>query len=91
MKDGIFIQNRVRLIIKDRERCFRDIGSHSRIRRRLTVSGCIVSSDISTLNVVLVKEGLIPIHGLTIPSAAILLKSTCRIKRYSELRKKEYF
>ena len=63
MKQGILTNNRVRLLLKEGQSCYRArrVGE----RKRKSVRGCIVSSDLSVLNLVVVKKGDADIAGLT--------------------------
>lgn len=45
--------------------CFRGHGRRSGERRRKSVRGCIVSPDLSVLNLVIVKKGEKDLPGLT--------------------------
>lgn len=63
MKQGIMTNARVRLLFKDGMNCFRERRAGS--RKRKTVRGCIVGSDIAVLNLVIVKQGEQHIAGIT--------------------------
>lgn len=45
--------------------CFRGYGRRNGERRRKSVRGCIVSQDLSVLNLVIVKKGVNDLPGLT--------------------------
>lgn len=45
--------------------CFRGYGRRNGERRRKSVRGCIVSPDLSVLNLVIVKKGESDLPGLT--------------------------
>jgi len=63
MKQGVMSNGRVRLLFKDGMNCFRERRAGS--RKRKTVRGCIVGSDISVLNLVIVKQGKEHLPGIT--------------------------
>lgn len=65
MKQGVLTNNRVRLLLSRGASCFRGIGRRNGERRRKSVRGCIVSSDLSVLNLSIVKVGEKDIPGLT--------------------------
>jgi len=65
MKQGVLVPYRVRLLLNRGDQCFRGHGRRDGERRRKTVRGCIVSPDVSALNLVIVKQGENPIPGLT--------------------------
>ncbi len=48
---------RVQLLMKPGDTCFRGYGRRDGERRRKSVRGCIVSQDLSVLNLVIVKRG----------------------------------
>ena len=47
------------------DQCFRGHGRRNGERRRKSVRGCIVSQDLSVLNLVIVKKGAAELPGLT--------------------------
>ncbi|KAB2023732.1 hypothetical protein ES319_D06G038900v1 [Gossypium barbadense] len=59
MKQGVLTPGRVRLLLH------RGYGRRSGERRRKSVRGCIVSQDLSVLNLVIVKKGDNDLPGLT--------------------------
>uniref|UniRef100_A0A7S3FZ54 40S ribosomal protein S6 n=1 Tax=Palpitomonas bilix TaxID=652834 RepID=A0A7S3FZ54_9EUKA len=63
MKQGVLSDHRVRLLLGDGMSCFRVRRKGS--RRRKSVRGCIVSHDLSILNLVVVKKGEGEVAGLT--------------------------
>jgi small subunit ribosomal protein S6e len=63
MKQGILTASRVRILFRDGMSCFR-IRKRGE-RKRKSVRGCIVSADLSVLNLVVVKKGAAEIEGLT--------------------------
>ena len=65
MKQGVLTPGRVRILMERGVQCFRGHGRRDGERRRKSVRGCIVSSDISVLNLVIVKKGPGELPGLT--------------------------
>jgi len=63
MKQGVLTQQRVKLLLADGHSCYR-IRKRGE-RKRKSVRGCIVSSELSVLNLVVVKKGDAEIEGLT--------------------------
>lgn len=57
MKQGVLVPGRVRLLMKPGDSCFRGFGRRNGERRRKSVRGCIVSPDLSVLNLMIVKQG----------------------------------
>ncbi|KAI3950044.1 hypothetical protein MKW92_044607, partial [Papaver armeniacum] len=57
MKQGVLTPGRVRLLLHRGTPCFRGHGRRNGERRRKSVCGCIVSQDLSVLNLVIVKKG----------------------------------
>ncbi len=57
MKQGVLVPGRVRLLMKPGDSCFRGYGRRNGERRRKSVRGCIVSPDLSVLNLMIVKQG----------------------------------
>ncbi len=57
MKQGVLVPGRVRVLMSPGDSCFRGHGRRKGERRRKSVRGCIVSSDLSVLNLVIVKKG----------------------------------
>ena len=65
MKQGVLTSGRVRVLMERGQTCFLGYGRRNGERRRKTVRGCIVSQDLSTLNLKVVKVGDAAIPGLT--------------------------
>ncbi|WRX13526.1 Small ribosomal subunit protein eS6 - like 3 [Theobroma cacao] len=65
MKQGVLTPGRVRLLLHRGTPCFRGYGRRNGERRRKSVRGCIVSQDLSVLNLVIVKKGENDLPGLT--------------------------
>jgi len=63
MKQGILLPHRVRLLLSDGHSCYRPRRTGE--RKRKSVRGCIVGSDIAVLSLVIVKQGEADIAGLT--------------------------
>ena len=63
MKQGVLTNNRVRLLLARGHSCYRERRSGE--RRRKSVKGCIVDSNLSVLSLVVVKKGESEIDGLT--------------------------
>jgi small subunit ribosomal protein S6e len=63
MKQGIFSNGRVRLLLKPGSQGYR--ATRTGERKRKSVRGCIVGSDIKMLSCVVVKKGEKEIPGLT--------------------------
>ena len=57
MKQGVLVPGRVQLLMKPGDSCFRGFGRRKGERRRKSVRGCIVSQDLSVLNLMIVKAG----------------------------------
>merc|ERR1712216_520186 len=65
MKQGVLTSGRVRVLMEHGQTCFLGYGRRNGECRRKTVRGCIVSQDLSTLNLKVVKVGDAAIPGLT--------------------------
>lgn len=65
MKQGVLTNQRVRLLMSPGDQCFRGFGRRKGERRRKSVRGCIVSSDLAVLNLTIVKKGEQELPGLT--------------------------
>jgi len=63
MKQGVLTNTRVRLLMREGVSCYRPRRSGE--RKRKSVRGCIVASDISALHLVIVKKGAEEIPDLT--------------------------
>lgn len=63
MKQGVLTAARVRLLLSEGHTCYRTRKTGE--RKRKSVRGCIVSSELSVLNLVVVKKGEKEIAGLT--------------------------
>lgn len=65
MKQGVITPARVRLLMKKGETGCRGYAMRNGERKRKSVRGCIVSHEISVLNLAIVKNGESTIEGLT--------------------------
>lgn len=87
MKQGVLTSARVRLLLGDGHSCFRErrVGS----RKRKSVRGCIISSEISIVNLVIVKKGPNEIPGLTDskPPRRLGPKRASKLRRLANLGK----
>jgi len=63
MKQGVLTSQRVRLLMAEGHSCYRPRKRGE--RKRKSVRGCIVSGDLSVLNLVVVKKGDQDVPGLT--------------------------
>jgi small subunit ribosomal protein S6e len=89
MKQGILTSQRVRILFHDGMSCFR-IRKRGE-RKRKSIRGCIVSADLSVLNLVIVKKGDAEIEGLTNVNKPRRLgpKRATRIRRLFNLDKND--
>jgi len=87
MKQGILTNSRVRILFRDGMSCFR-IRKRGE-RKRKSIRGCIVSSDLSVVNLVIVKKGDSEIDGVTTVNKPRRLgpKRATRIRRLFNLGK----
>ena len=81
MKQGVLCNHRVRLLLTKGLSCFRERRKGS--RKRKSVRGCIVGSDLAVLNLVVAKKGDTDIPGLTDTQVPVRLGP----KRASKIRK----
>mmetsp|Transcript_14683 Transcript_14683/g.39336 ORF Transcript_14683/g.39336 Transcript_14683/m.39336 type:complete len:201 (+) Transcript_14683:1-603(+) len=65
MKQGVLTNTRVRLLLDKGVSGCRGKAMRNGERKRKTVRGCIVSHDISVLNLMIVKKGEAEVEGLT--------------------------
>ncbi|PWY97199.1 putative RPS6B-40s ribosomal protein S6 [Testicularia cyperi] len=63
MKQGVMLPQRVRLLLSKGDSCYRPRRTGE--RKRKSVRGCIVASDIQALHLIVVKQGEKDIPGLT--------------------------
>jgi small subunit ribosomal protein S6e len=83
MMQGVMSNGRVRLLMSEGSVYFRPRRAGE--RRRKSIRGCIVGSDIAILNLVIVKEGAAPLPGLT--DEASYRPNRLGPKRASKIRK----
>merc|ERR1712072_136531 len=81
MMQGVLTPERVRLLLRKGSKCYRQRRTGE--MKRKSVRGCIVSQELSVLNLVLVKKGDQDVPGLTDDQKPIRLGP----KRASKLRK----
>merc|ERR1711959_214518 len=81
MMQGVLAPDRVRLLLKKGSKCYRQRRTGE--MKRKSVRGCIVSHDLSVLNLVVVKKGDAAIPGLTDSEKPIRLGP----KRVNKIRK----
>merc|ERR1711959_77629 len=81
MMQGVLTPERVRLLLRKGSKCYRQRRTGE--MKRKSVRGCIVSQDLSVLNLVLVKKGAQEIPGLTDSEKPIRLGP----KRATKIRK----
>jgi len=87
MKQGILTNHRVRILFHDGMSCYR-IRKRGE-RKRKSIRGCIVSSDLSVINLVILKKGEAEIDGVTTVTKPRRLgpKRATRIRRLFNLGK----
>ncbi|KAJ1915494.1 40S ribosomal protein S6 [Tieghemiomyces parasiticus] len=87
MMQGVLLPHRVRLLLKEGSKCYR--ARRSGERKRKSVRGCIVGSDLAVLSVIIVKQGEQDIPGLTDTSIPKRLgpKRASKIRRMFNLSK----
>merc|ERR1711966_176238 len=81
MMQGILTPERVRLLLRKGSKCYRQRRTGE--MKRKPVRGCIVSQDLSVLNLIVVKKGEQEIPGLTDESKPVRLGP----KRATKIRK----
>ncbi|CAI4211861.1 unnamed protein product [Parascedosporium putredinis] len=87
MKQGVMHPSRVRLLLADGHSCYRTRRTGE--RRRKSVRGCIVASDIAVLALRIVKQGEQDIPGLTdvVHPKRLGPKRATKIRRFFGLSK----
>merc|ERR1712167_16919 len=78
MLQGVLTPERVRLLMRKGSKCYRQRRTGE--MKRKSVRGCIVSQDLSVLNLVLVKKGDNDVPGLTDETKPIRLGPKCASK-----------
>merc|ERR1711881_437080 len=81
MLQGVLTPDRVRLLLKKGSKCYRQRRTGE--MKRKSVRGCVVSQEISVLNLVITRKGAAEIAGLTDDSKPIRLGP----KRATKIRK----
>lgn len=91
MRQGVLTPMRVRLLMVQGHACFRGHGRRTGERRRKSCRGCIVSSDLSVLNLNVVKIGDADIPGLTDTEVPRMRgpKRASKIRKLFNLSKKD--
>ena len=74
MKQGVLTAGRVRLLLSKGHSCFRPRRSGE--RRRKSVHGCIVDSNLSVLNLVIVKKGVVILLLFPVQCFVVAIRST---------------
>jgi small subunit ribosomal protein S6e len=89
MMQGVLKAQRVRLLLKGGSKCYRQRRAGE--RKKKSVRGCIVASDISILNLVVVQKGEGEIDGLTDKAEPRRLgpKRANKIRKLFNLSKKD--
>jgi small subunit ribosomal protein S6e len=89
MKQGVLVPHRVRLLLSDGHSCYRPRRTGE--RKRKSVRGCIVGSDIAVLSLVIIKKGDSEIPGLTdnILPKRLGPKRATKIRRFFNLSKED--
>jgi small subunit ribosomal protein S6e len=89
MKQGVLVPGRVRLLLSKGSTCYRPRKKGE--RKRKSVHGCIVQSDLAVVSLVVVKAGEQPITGVTDVMVPKRLgpKRASRIRRLFNLDKKD--
>merc|ERR1711967_163148 len=81
MMQGVLTPDRVRLLLRKGSKCYRQRRTGE--MKRKSVRGCIVSQDLSVLNLVIVQNGSSPLPGITDVERPIRLGP----KRATKIRK----
>jgi len=89
MLQGVLTSARVSILFREGMKCYRQRKDGE--RKRKSVRGCIVSSDLSVINLVVVKKGEGEIAGLTdfVNPRRLGPKRASRIRRLFNLEKKD--
>ncbi|KAI6027046.1 40S ribosomal protein S6 [Pisolithus marmoratus] len=89
MKQGVLLPHRVRLLLSDGHSCYRPRRDGE--RRRKSVRGCIVGSDIAVLSLIIVKQGDNELPGLTdnVLPKRLGPKRATKIRRFFNLSKED--
>ncbi|ORY97055.1 40S ribosomal protein S6-B [Lobosporangium transversale] len=89
MKQGVLLPSRVRLLLSKGHSCYRPRRTGE--RKRKSVRGCIVGSDMSVLSVAIVKQGEQDLPGLTDTTIPKRLgpKRANKIRKFFNLSKED--
>ncbi|KAI8968430.1 ribosomal protein S6e-domain-containing protein [Mycotypha africana] len=89
MKQGVLLPHRVKLLMSKGHSCYRPRRTGE--RKRKSVRGCIVGSDLSVLSLVVVKQGEQDIPGLTDTTVPKRLgpKRASKIRKFFNLSKED--
>ena len=89
MKQGVLTNQRVSLLFRPGMSCYRQRKRGE--RKRKSIRGCIVSSDLSVINLVVIKKGETEIEGLTDAQKPRRLgpKRASKIRKLFNLEKKD--
>merc|ERR1711975_50731 len=89
MLQGVLTPDRVRLLMRKGSKCYRQRRTGE--MKRKSVRGCIVSQDLSVLNLVLVKKGDADVPGLTDEQKPLRLgpKRATKIRKLFDLSKED--
>merc|ERR1711948_83660 len=89
MKQGVLVNQRVRLLFKKGMSCFRERRSGS--RKRKSIRGCVVGPDLAVMSLVIVKKGAEDLPGLTDDNKPRRLgpKRASNIRKLFNLEKKD--
>ncbi|KAF8512543.1 ribosomal protein S6e-domain-containing protein [Hysterangium stoloniferum] len=89
MKQGIILPYRVKLLLSDGHSCYRPRRTGE--RKRKSVRGCIVGSDIAVLSLVIFKQGENSLPGLTetVLPKRLGPKRATKIRRFFNLSKED--
>jgi len=89
MKQGVLVPHRVSLLLADGHSCYRTRRTGE--RKRKSVRGCIIASDIAVLSLVIIKQGEGEIPGLTdtVLPKRLGPKRATKIRRFFNLSKED--
>ncbi|KZP06318.1 ribosomal protein S6e [Athelia psychrophila] len=89
MKQGVLLPYRVKLLLADGHSCYRPRRTGE--RKRKSVRGCIVNTDIAVLSLVIVKQGDADVPGLTdnVLPKRLGPKRATKIRRFFNLSKED--
>eukprot|EP01117_Protostelium_nocturnum_P002075 TRINITY_DN12715_c0_g1_i1.p1 TRINITY_DN12715_c0_g1~~TRINITY_DN12715_c0_g1_i1.p1 ORF type:complete len:239 (-),score=78.98 TRINITY_DN12715_c0_g1_i1:90-806(-) len=93
MKQGVLSNTRVRLLLREGATCYKPRRDGE--RKRKSVRGCIVGSDLSALHLIIVKKGEAELPGLTDtyvprrlgPKRATKIRKLFKLEKEDDVRK----